>query len=337
MIVKIIVDAFGGDNAPLEILKGCADAVNELDVDILLTGDEETIRRVAKNHQIPLYRMEIVHTKSVITMEDHPNAVLKEKADSSMAEGLRLLAEGKGDAFVSAGNSGALTMGTTMLVKRIKGIKRVAFGAILPRLNGNMLLLDSGANVECRPEMLYQFGLMGSIYMEKVMGVKNPRIALANVGEEEHKGSELYQQTYQLLKNDPSLNFIGNVEGRDMPGDTADVIVADGFTGNMILKTFEGVALFVLKMVKDVFCKSTKNKLAAAVIKNDLSELKRSMDYNETGGAPIMGALKPVFKAHGSAKANTLKNAIRLTKEYVANHVVEVISQSVKGNITNNA
>lgn len=335
--MKIIVDAFGGDNAPLEIIKGCAEAINELDVDIILTGDEEVIRRVAKNHNIPLYRMEIVNTNSVITMEDHPGSVLKEKSDSSMAEGLRLVAKGVGDAFVSAGNSGALTVGTSMIVKRIKGIKRVAFGAILPRDNGNMLLLDSGANVECRPDMLYQFGLMGSIYMEKVMGVKNPRIALANVGEEEHKGSTLYQETYQLLKADPSLNFVGNIEGRDMPGDVADVIVADGFTGNMILKTYEGVALFVLKMVKDVFYKSTKNKLAAAVIKSDLNGLKKAMDYNETGGAPIMGALKPVFKAHGSAKANTLKNAIRLTKEYVANNVVSVISQSVKGNITKEA
>lgn len=327
--MKIIVDAFGGDNAPLEIIKGCAEAVRELDVDIVLTGDEETIRRVAKNHRIPLHRMEIVSTKSVITMEDHPSVVLKEKSDSSMAEGLRLVAEGKGDAFVSAGNSGALTVGTTMIVKRIKGIKRVAFGAILPTQKGNMLLLDSGANVECRPEMLHQFGIMGSIYMEKVMGVKNPKIGLANVGEEEHKGSDLYVETHQLLKNDPNLNFVGNVEGRDMPSGVADLIVADGFTGNMILKTYEGVALFVLGMVKNVFYKSTKNKLAAAVIKKDLYDLKKSMDYNETGGAPIMGALKPVFKAHGSAKANTVKNAIRLTKEYVSNQVVDIISQSV--------
>jgi glycerol-3-phosphate acyltransferase PlsX len=207
----------------------------------------------------------------------------------------------------------------------------VAFGAILPMESGNMLLLDSGANVECRPEMLHQFALMGAIYMEKVMGVKNPKIGLANVGEEEHKGSALYQDTYQLLKNDESLRFVGNVEARDMPGGAADVIVADGFTGNMILKTYEGVALFVLGMVKSVFYKSTKNKLAAAVIKKDLSSLKKAMDYNETGGAPIMGATKPVFKAHGSAKANTVKNAIRLTKEYVANNVVEIIGQSVQG------
>lgn len=335
--MKIIVDAFGGDNAPLEILKGCAEAIREYDVDIILTGDEEVIRRVAKNHDIPLYRMEIVNTTSVIAMEDNPGVVMKEKSDSSMAEGLRLVAQGVGDAFVSAGNSGALTVGTSMIVKRIKGIKRVAFGAVVPSASGSMLLLDSGANVECRPEMLHQFGVMGSIYMEKVMGVSNPRIGLANVGEEEHKGSTLYQEAYQLLRNDPSLRFVGNVEGRDMPGGAADVIVADGFTGNMILKTYEGVALFVLQKMKDVFYKNMKTKLAAAVIKNDLYALKKTMDYNETGGAPIMGAMKPVFKAHGSAKANTLKNAIRLTKEYVANRVVDIISESVKGNIEDEA
>ncbi|MDD5952557.1 MAG: phosphate acyltransferase PlsX [Oscillospiraceae bacterium] len=335
--MKIIVDAFGGDNAPLEIIKGCAEAVREYDVDILLTGDEETIRRVAKNHNISLYRMEIVQTNSVITMEDHPGAVLKEKADSSMAEGLRLVSQGKGDAFVSAGNSGALTVGTSMIVRRIKGIKRVAFGAILPTATGNMLLLDSGANAECRADMLHQFAVMGSIYMEKVMGVSTPRIGLANVGEEEHKGSQLYQDTYQLLKADTTLRFVGNVEGRDMPGGVADVIVADGFTGNMILKTYEGVAMYVMKLMKNVFYKNTKNKLAAAVMKKDLGDLKKMMDYNETGGAPIMGALKPVFKAHGSSKANTIKNAIRLTKEYVANNVVEVISKAVPGSRTEQA
>ena len=327
--MKIIVDAFGGDNAPLEILKGCAEAVEAYDVDIILTGNEKVIRRVAKENKISLHRMEIAHTDCVLTMEDHPNAVRKEKKDSSMALGLRMVAEGKGDAFVSAGNSGAMTVGTSTIVRRIKGIKRVAFGAVIPSATGNMLLLDSGANAECRADMLHQFALMGKIYMERVMGVQDPKIGLANVGEEEHKGSALYQETYQLLKNDPSLQFVGNVEGRDMPTGVADVIIADGFVGNMILKVYEGVALFVLKMFKDVFFKSTKNKLAAAVIKNDLSALKEAMDYNETGGAPIMGARKPVFKAHGSSKANTIKNAIRLTKDYVSNHVVEIITEAV--------
>ena len=317
----------------MEILKGCAEAIQEYDVDILLTGDEQEIRRVAKEHSISLHRMEIAHTTGVVSMEDHPTAVLKEKADSSMSLGLHLVAKGEGDAFVSAGNSGALTVGTTMIVKRAKGIKRVGFGAVAPSKTGYILLLDAGANVECRPEMLYQFGVMGSVYMEKVMGVSNPRIGLANVGEEEHKGSELYKEAYQLLKKDPGVNFVGNVEGREMPSGAADVIVADGFTGNMILKTYEGVASLILSMLKDVFFKNTKNKLAAAVLQKDLNELKAIMDYNETGGAPIMGATKPVFKAHGNSKANTMKNAIRLTKEYVANNVVDIISQSIRGSI----
>ncbi len=327
--MKIIVDAFGGDNAPLEILKGCAEAVEELDIDIILTGDEEKIRQVAEDNKISLYRMEIAHAPTVITMQDSPKVVLKEKSDSSMAVGLKLLKEGQGDAFVSAGNSGALTVGTTMIIKRIKGIKRVAFGAVVPSATGHMLLLDAGANAECRPEMLHQFGVMGSIYMEKVMGIRSPRIGLANVGEEEHKGSELYQEAYQLLKKEPSIQFIGNVEGREMPKGVAEVIVADGFVGNMILKTYEGVALYVLKMIKDVFYKNAKTKMAAAVIRGDLNDLKKSMDYNETGGAPIMGAEKPVFKAHGSATAKTIKNAVRLTREYVSENVVQIIRDAV--------
>ena len=198
--MKIIVDAFGGDNAPLEILKGCAEAVKELDIDILLTGSEAEIRRVAKENDISLDRMEIADTPDVLTMEDHAGAVLKEKSNSSMALGLKLLAEGKGDGFLSGGNSGALVVGTTMIVKRIKNIKRVAFAPILPKKKGFFMLIDSGANVDCKPEMLRQFGVMGSIYMEKVMNVSRPRVGLANIGTEEHKGGELQQEAYVLLK-----------------------------------------------------------------------------------------------------------------------------------------
>lgn len=330
-MMKIIVDAFGGDNAPLEIIKGCVEAAQEYkDVQIIMTGNENIIRHVAKQNNICLDGLQIVTTNSVISMHDAPNCVLKEKADSSMAVGLQMVAKGEADGFVSAGNSGALTFGASMIVKRIKGIKRAAFAASVPKMNGHMLLLDSGANVDCRPEMLYQFGIMGAVYMEKVMGIQNPRVGLANVGEEEHKGTELYQETYQLLKADPRINFVGNVEARDMPNDVADVIVADGFTGNMILKTYEGVGMFVLKMMKDVFYKSTKNKLAGAMIKGDLDGMKKTMNYHETGGAPVMGATKPIFKAHGSSKAVTVKNAIRLTRDYIANDVVGVITDAVK-------
>ena len=326
--MKISVDAFGGDNAPLEILKGCADAVRELDIDILLTGDETIIRRVAEENSISLDRMEIAHTESVITMEDHAGEIMKSKSDSSMALGLKKLAAGEGDAFISAGNSGALIVGATLIIKRIKGIKRVAFSPVIPKKEGFFMLIDSGANVDCKPEMLQQFGIMGSIYMNKVMGVKDPRVALANIGTEEHKGGELQHEAFQLLKSAP-VNFVGNIEAREIPYDAGDVIVADGFTGNCILKLYEGVAMCMMGLIKDIFTKNLKNKIAASLILPDMKELKKHMDYNEYGGAPIMGASKPVFKAHGDSKAKTFKNALRLTKAYVEGNVVDEITRSV--------
>ena len=305
--MKIIVDAFGGDNAPLEILKGCEMAVKELDIDILLTGQEAVIRKVAAENGISLDRMEIAEAPDVITMDDSPKSIMKEKSQCSLAEGLRRLAAGDGDAFVSSGNSGALVFGANMIVKRIRGVKRVAFAPVLPKDEGFFMLIDGGANVECRPEMLQQFGMMGAAYMEHVMGVPNPRVALANVGTEDHKGGELQLESFALLQKSP-VNFIGNIEARDIPVDAGDVIVCDGFTGNVILKLYEGVAMVL----------------------GDMKVLKKQMDYNEYGGAPIMGAAKPVFKAHGSAKAQTFKNALRLTKAYVEGDVVRKITESLQ-------
>ena len=229
--MKIIVDAFGGDNAPGEILLGCAQARKELGVDLVLTGDREKLLGCAKELglETDLAGMEILDCPGVLTMEDEPTAVLKEKADSSMAVGLRALAEGKGDAFASAGNSGALVVGATMIVKRIKGVKRVAFAPLLPKSQGFFMLSDGGASVDCRPEMLLQFGLMGAAYMRDVMGVENPRVGLVNVGTESHKGDELRHQAYELLRQRKDLNFIGNVEARDIPYDGCDVAVTDGF------------------------------------------------------------------------------------------------------------
>lgn len=326
--MKIIVDAFGGDNAPLEIIKGCAIAAEEFGVDILLTGKDSVIRETAKKNQISLNRIEIADCSEVITMEDEANAVLKTKKDSSMAVGLRLLNEGKGDAFISAGNSGALCVGATLAVKRIKGIKRAAFAPVLPSDTGFFMLLDGGANVDCRPEMLYQFALMGSVYMEKVMHVSNPRVGLANVGVEEHKGTELYKDAYQLLK-ESSLNFIGNVEGRDIPKGVCDVVVSDGFAGNMILKTYEGVAITLMKQMKHMFTNSVKGKMAAALVMKDLKDLKEKFNYNAYGGAPILGASKPVFKAHGDSKAVTLRNAIKLSIDYVSGKAIDEITSAL--------
>lgn len=329
--MKIIVDAFGGDNAPLEIIKGCALAVDEYGFNIVLVGPKDKIEDVANKNKISLKNMEIVNADEIITMEDSADTVIKTKKESSMAIGLKLLSKGEGDAFISAGNSGALVVGATLLVKRIKGIKRCAFAPILPKDDGFFMLIDSGANVECRPEMLYQFGVMGSIYMDKVMGINKPRIGLANVGTEEHKGSELQQNTFKLLQ-DSNLNFIGNIEARDIPIDAADVVVSDGFTGNIILKMYEGVALTLLNKIKVLFNKNLKTKLAASLVLSDMKELKKQIDYNEFGGAPIIGISKPVFKAHGSAKAKTFKNALKLTASYVENNVISEISTELKNN-----
>ncbi len=326
--MKIIVDAFGGDNAPLEIIKGCALSVEELGANIILTGNEKIIRETAEKNGISLNNIEIEDCNEVITMDDKADAVLKTKKDSSMAVGFRLLNEGRGDAFISAGNSGALCMGATLAVRRIRGIKRPAFAPVLPSESGFFMLLDGGANIDCRPEMLYQFALMGSVYMEKVMKVSSPRVALANVGTEEHKGNELYQETYKLL-SESKLNFVGNVEGRDIPKGVCDVVVCDGFTGNLILKTYEGVAITLMKKMKHMFADSTKGKLAAALVMKDLKELKTKFNYNAYGGAPILGASKPVFKAHGDSKAVTLKNAVKLSMDYVEAEAIKEISSSL--------
>ena len=327
--MKIIVDAFGGDNAPLEIIKGCAESVAKFGVDIILTGKESEIREVAAQNNISLDRIEIEDCDEVITMHDSAESVVKTKKDSSMAVGFRLLAQGKGDAFLSAGNSGALCVGATLLIKRIKGIKRPAFAPVLPSVTGCLMLLDGGANVDCRPEMLRQFAVMASVYMEKVMKVDNPRIGLANVGTEEHKGTELYRETYGILK-DSKLNFIGNIEGRDVPTGKCDVVVCDGFTGNMILKTYEGVAAVLMKEIKNIFTGSAKGKMAAALVMKDLKSMKTRFDYNTYGGAPILGASKPVFKVHGDAKAVTLVNAIGLCIDYVEANAIDIISASLK-------
>ena len=296
--MKIIVDAFGGDNAPLEVIRGAVEAKNEYGVDIILTGDEEIIKKVSAENGISLDGVRIVHAPDVFTNNDQPTSIrTKAKANTSLAVGFRLLKEGEGDAFLSAGNSGAIGAGSMFIVKRIKGVKRVAFAPVIPNMTGKFMLIDSGINTDVRPKVLQQFAVMGSVYMNKVIGIDNPRVGLANVGAEEHKGDELRQETYKLLQNTP-VNFIGNVEGRDIPLDGADVVVCDGFTGNMIVKTYEGVAIAMMKKIKGIFTKSLKNKLAAAMVLGDMKELKANFDLDEFGGTAVLGCAKPVFKAH---------------------------------------
>lgn len=330
--MRLIVDGFGGDNAPGEILLGCVQAMEELGVEIVLTGDRARLEAAGKELGVSqqLSGMEILECGDVLTMEDDPMAVLKEKKDSSMAVGLRALSQGKGDAFASAGNSGALVVGASAIVKRIRGARRVTFAPLIPKSQGFFMLADGGANVDCRPEMLVQFGIMASAYMEKVMGVKNPRVGLANVGTESHKGDSLRKEAYALMSACGEMNFVGNVEAREIPFDACDVVVTDGFTGNMILKLYEGVAMALMGKVKDVFQKGLKNKLAASMVYGDLKALKKQVDYNEYGGAPIMGAEKPLFKIHGSAKASTVKNALRLIKDYVNSDAGESIRAALE-------
>lgn len=327
--MKIIVDAFGGDNAPLEIIKGCELAVKAHDVDILLVGKEDTIRQLAKENKISLERIEILDAPDVIAMEDHPNLIRTEKKNCSLAVAMRALADGKGDGFVGAGNTGATLFGATTIVGRIKGIKRPALAPVLPKMEGKFILCDSGANADCRPEMLVQFGKMASIYAEKVLGISNPRVGLANVGTEDTKGDALRTETFPMMK-ESGLNFIGNIEARDIPYDACDVVVADGFTGNVILKLYEGVAGALIKKIKGVLTASGKNKIAALMIKKDMKVMAKDLDHNEAGGAPFLGVSKPVFKAHGSSKAQTMCNAIGQVKTFVSAGVIEAITEAVK-------
>ena len=333
--MRIIVDAFGGDNAPLEILKGCEQAVSELNVNILLVGKEDVIRKVSEENKISLDKMEILNADDVIAMDEHPNVILKEKKNCSMAVGMKALHDGMGDAFVTAGSTGAALMGATFIVKRIKGIKRAAIATIFPTDDGGrVMVLDVGANADCRPDFLKQFGIMGYEFMKNQMGIENPRVALLNVGTEDTKGGELQLQTFELLKNS-ELNFIGNVEARDVLCGVCDVIVCDGFSGNVLLKTCEGTVSVVMSNLKSIFKKSIFTKLAAAVIMDGLKQFKKKLDYTEIGGAPLLGVTKPVIKAHGNSNARAFKNAVRQAKEFAESGVTDRIAESVsKGNVS---
>lgn len=326
MDMRVIVDAFGGDNAPLEVIKGCARAVSELGVNVVLTGSRNKIEKCAAENGISLSGIEIEHTDDVFDIHEEPKEIIKSGSNSSMALGLRLLSEGKGDAFVSAGSTGALVMGATFIVKRIKGIKRVAPSPVMPADKGSFVLVDAGANTECRPEMLVQFAVMGSAYMEKVMGVKDPKVGLLNIGSEETKGRELEIAAYKLLE-ESGLNFVGNIEARDMPNGEVQVVVTDGFTGNIALKLYEGMGSFFSKKLKWIF--SGLGKIGAIVSLGKIKELRRQMDYKEVGGSALLGVKKPVIKAHGSSDATAFFNAVRQAKKIVDGNVIGEIESYV--------
>ncbi len=324
--MQIILDAMGGDNAPLAPLEGAARAVKELGVTVLLCGDEAKIREAASANGIALDGIEILHTDEVISMEDQPSEVVKSKKNCSMALGLQALADGRGTAFVSAGNSGALLVGATMIPLRIRGIKRAAMAPLLPTDKGHAILMDGGANLECRPEMLEQFAIMGSVYMEKVMGIGQPRVAIINNGAEETKGRALEQETYQLLRGS-DLSFIGNLEPRDIPSGTADVLVTDGFTGNIVLKLYEGLGKFFANKMKEMF--SGAGKIGALFMLDKINALKDSFDYKKVGGAVLLGIRQPVIKAHGSSNGEAFFHALRQAKDCVNGRICETITEAL--------
>ncbi len=334
--MRIVVDAFGGDNAPLEIIKGAALAHKEYGVDITLTGNEETIRKCIDDNGLIFKNLIIEHTDDVISMHDEPTSLLKSHKNSSLGLAFQILNEGKADALVSAGSTGAIVVGGTLMVRRIKGVKRPALGSMLPGLNANYFLMDMGANAECRPEMLKQFGIMASVYLEGVEGRKNPKIALLNIGTEDTKGDELRKEAYKQLSEAP-INFVGNVESREMPKGDVDGIVTDGFTGNIAIKLMEGSISSLFKMLKGAFYKNLLNKLAAGVLKKDLYSLKAKMDSSEVGGVPLLGVLKPVIKAHGSSDARAIKNAIRQAKTFAENDVIGTIQKYIASEDAENA
>ena len=330
--MKIILDAFGGDHAPLEPLKGAELAIKEYGVEIIAVGDIETMKKVCEENSISTNGMEFMQADEVFDIHEDPMDIVKKRKNTSLHIAMKALSDGMGEAVVSAGSTGALLMGATFIVKRIKGVKRAALATVMPcKKQSGFMLIDSGANAEVRPEMLNQFAVMGSVYMEQVAGVKPAKVALLNNGAEETKGTPIHVEANALMRENKSINFIGNIEGRDVMNGEADVIVADGFSGNIALKTCEGVAGFMSGMLKGMLKKNARTMLAAILLKNELKEFKAKLDYTEYGGAPILGVTKGVIKAHGSSNAKAFKNAIRQAKTYAENNVSDVIANSLTG------
>jgi glycerol-3-phosphate acyltransferase PlsX len=325
--VKIAIDAMGGDHAPNEIVNGALQAINTYkDISIILVGDEKQIRPLLTSTD----RIEIIHTEEVIDATDEPVRAVRRKKNASMVLMAKEVSENRASACISAGNTGALMTAGLFVVGRIDGIDRPALAPTLPTINGDgFLFLDVGANADAKPEHLLQFAIMGSVYAEKVRGITKPRIGLLNVGTEEKKGNELTKAAYQLISNS-GLHFIGNVEARDLLDGVADVVVTDGFTGNVTLKMIEGTALSVFSMLKTALTSSVTSKIAAAVLKPKLVGLKNTMDYSEYGGAGLFGLKAPVIKAHGSSNANAIFHAIRQTREMLQNQVTETIASAIQ-------
>ncbi|MCI8399848.1 MAG: phosphate acyltransferase PlsX [Oscillibacter sp.] len=332
--MKIIVDAMGGDNAPRAIVQGALEAHREFGSEIILVGRAAEVLKAVEEcgeKNLPA-GVEIRDATEVVEIADDPATAFKKKKDSSLSVGLRLLKEGAGDAFVSAGSTGALLAGATLVVKRIRGIRRAAMGPEIPTAAGKAVLCDCGANAECTPEYLLQFAYLGSYYAQRMMGLEKPRVGLLNIGAEAEKGDTLRQETHALLTKAGEagrIHFIGNIEAGDAMLGGADVIVADGFSGNVLLKAIEGTAKFLLKELKKTFMTNSKTKLGALLVKGDLGALKRQLDPGEVGGTAFLGITKPVIKAHGSSDAHAIRNAILRAEEYAQSGFIADIEANI--------
>lgn len=332
--MKIIVDAMGGDNAPRAIVQGALEAHREFGSEIILVGRAAEVLKAVEEcgeKNLPA-GVEIRDATEVVEIADDPATAFKKKKDSSLSVGLRLLKEGAGDAFVSAGSTGALLAGATLVVKRIRGIRRAAMGPEIPTAAGKAVLCDCGANAECTPEYLLQFAYLGSYYAQRMMGLEKPRVGLLNIGAEAEKGDTLRQETHALLTKAGEagrIHFIGNIEAGDAMLGGADVIVADGFSGNVLLKSIEGTAKFLLKELKKTFMTNSKTKLGALLVKGDLGALKRQLDPGEVGGTAFLGITKPVIKAHGSSDAHAIRNAILRAEEYAQSGFIADIEANI--------
>ena len=330
--MRIILDGMGGDNAPLEIVKGAVEASSKIDHQIVIAGREEEINAELAKYNYDESKIQVVHASEVIENEDSPVKAIRRKTDSSMVKGLTMLKDGEGDLFISAGNTGAYMAGSLFILGRIPGIDRPAISSIYPIAGGALpsIIVDAGANSECRPSNLLEFAIMGSLYMEKVMDRKNARVGLVNLGVEENKGTTVTKAAHKLLK-EADLNFIGNVEARDVPKGACDVIVCDGFTGNIILKLTEGFAWNLLKTMKKKFTDGLSAKMGAVLLAGKVKEIKDEFDYSEYGGAPILGVNGHVIKIHGSSGATAVKNAIIKGIPYAQENVVGRITSAMEG------
>ena len=333
--MKIILDAMGGDHAPLAPVMGAVDAVKDFGAQVVLVGREAEILQTLRDNgieQLPA-GMSIANAEEIVDMHDDPANVVRKKKDSSMMVALRMVAEGEGDACISAGSTGALLSGATLIVKRVKGIRRAAMGPCMPnKAGGKTVILDCGANAECTPEFLLQFGIVGTLYARKNLGVANPKVGLLNIGTEDSKGTPLQKEAYALLTdahNKGLINYVGNVEARDVPLGAVDVIVCDGFSGNVLLKSIEGTAMFMGSLVSKMFKKNFISKLSAALVMKDIKNFKKLLDYREIGGTQFLGIKKPVIKAHGSSDRLAFRNAVRQAMEAAGNDIAADLEQSL--------